>query len=116
MNIYDIAIARALSSGGGGGGSSDFTTAEVTLSDSRINCSIAFCMDFPPEYGLPIPGTVMIIPSGFPSSDIVKVPLYKGGAVAIFTTNNGTISTSGDIMTMGNDMYLITGDCTVSIS
>lgn len=31
MDLYDIAVARKLSSGGGGGGSSDLSTAEVTL-------------------------------------------------------------------------------------
>ena len=32
MDLYDVAVARKLSSGGGGGGgSSDFSTAEVTL-------------------------------------------------------------------------------------
>ena len=119
MNVYDIAIARALSSGGGGGGGSDFTTAKVTVVNSDINCIFAFCYDVPPEYGLPVSG--MIYNVNGPLEDglynvPLDVPLYKGGAIAGFNVRNGSVSVSGNAIELGDDMCIITGDCTVTSS
>ena len=115
MDLYDVAVARKLSSGGGGG-SSDFSTAEVTVTDQRISCTFALYVDLPPEIGLPADGAITVVRSEPVEAGVANVPLYKGGALAIFTTNAGTIITSGDITELGEGTYFITGDCTITIS
>lgn len=118
MNLYDLAIAKKLAGGGGGGGGGDFTTAKVTFGDGRIKAHVAICVDIPQEYGLGVDGVVTILTPGgpLPESMEIAVPLYKGGAIAEFTSSIGTVTTSGNIMAMGGDQYLITGDCSITIS
>lgn len=114
MDLFDIAIARALSSGGGGGGGGDLSTAKVTIGDDRVSFVICTCDDIPPEYGLPVGGVVAVTDNT--GAGVYNVPLYKGGAVGTFNTFSGTLVTSGDITELGEDAYLITGDCTITIS
>ena len=117
MDLFDIAVASKLAGGGGGGGSSsDLTTAKVTFGDVRIKAHVAMCLDIPQEYGLGVDGAVNFLTPGETPPEEITVPLYKGGAFAEFTSSTGTITTSGNIMAMGGNLYLITGDCTITIS
>ena len=115
MDLFDIAVASKLAGGGGGGGgSSDFTTAKVTIGSNGIGSTVCACADIPPEYGLPIGGVVQVT-SGL-TEGVYTIPLYKGGAIAEFSVLSGTLVTSGNITEMDEGIYLITGDCTITIS
>lgn len=104
---------------GGGGGSSDFSTAEVTIVNnysSEFIIEIAVAMS---EEGMNASlGTLTAerIDTGM----VANVILYKGSAGAIITgfplDAPPTITTSGNIQNMEDTAYLITGDCTITIS
>ena len=108
MDLYDIAVARKLSSGGGGGGSSDFSTAEVTITGNNVDTCLPFCIDQGDMTAL-----FVVRQTYFPGT--YEIALWKGAAL-IEIYNNATIETSGDIEDMSGGMYLITGDCTITIS
>ena len=116
MDLYDIAVARKLSSGGGGGGSSDFSTAEVTVinnCEQPVQFMLPMTTDEPPE---------VLTPHWYIDSDttgLFNAVLYKG--TTIFTLY-GDLQFITDISTTGSavidpDMgIIITGDCTITIS
>ena len=109
MDLYDIAIAKKLSSSGGGGGSSDFSTAEVTFN----------CIDNEPEMTLPF---INIQDDGVYSSlnitqntQTVTVPLYKNKlSCNIPTFYMNVTSTSGNITASQMNGYIISGNCTIN--
>ena len=111
-------IAESIS-GGGGGGSSDFSVAEVTLtnvgeSEIRPDIPVAFDENEAGE-GAPAMMTSFRLFGIFPKeSKELKVPLYKGSA--FINMGSATIETTGSIVSMGAGAYLITGDCTISCS
>lgn len=109
MDLYDVAVARKLSSGGGGGGgSSDFSTAEVTV------VGVA-----PTIYGSWLDAqseqTIYKISSMSGVGTVYSLVLYKGVSVINFAAK-GEIVLSGDIESIGNAEYQVTGDCTITIS
>ena len=110
MDLYDVAVARKLSSGGGGGGgSSDFSTAEVTIGNSSANTIqmyLAYCDD---EFGV----SAITNLSRDDEREVI-VPLYKGKADCWFDSEN--VETTGNITDEGDGYYTITGDCTITIS
>ena len=119
VDLFDVVVARKLSGGGGGGGSSDFSTAEVTITDNASTDGVS----------LWIPNVVVaegmsaITPQvatfGMGTTANAVVPLYGNGAVAqldAITAYGATISTSGNITQIDGTIYLITGDCTITIS
>lgn len=111
MDLYDIAVARKLSGGGGGGGSSDFSTAEVTIN------------------GMPpfIADVATLTDDGLRAScfkgigdGTITVVLYKGSTILEgnndtpeFTVPAGETNISYD---SDEDYWIITGDCTITIS
>lgn len=106
LNNIEQGIANA------GGGSSDFSIAEVTVSvgDSpnvALTCAIAdnYESEYYSNYNINIH-----------NDTVVNVILYKGSAVAEITSAIGTITTSGSITELGEGAYVITGDCTITIS
>ena len=105
MDLYDIAVARKLSSGGGGGGSSDFSTAEVTIS-GQTSANLPVCIEAGGMKFL----TAMTNPY---SSGKYTVALWKGQCMCSIPD---VASTSGSIENLTEDVYLITGDCTITIS
>ena len=107
--LHTLAISVPQS---GGGGSSDFSTAEVTI----INTSA--------EYANTLKGSI-VIDSGSEfgttyEMDIAvgqtitaNVIMYKGNSL-VFISDVETLS--GAIQSIGGNRYLITGDCTITIS
>lgn len=96
----------------GGGGSSDFSTAQVTIVDntSGRNLNIPYIVDTPPSAIVSMLGT-----QGGGETIVRNVPLYKGNLGVVFDPAL-TITTSGDIQLFVETTYLITGDCTITIS
>ena len=101
----------------GGGGSSDFSTAEVTIQITTEN----------PDVYIAIPAiatspTDMILNQQYntlnsSTAQILTVPLYKG-TLAVTGNSAGEISVnvSGSVQQVGALDFLITGDCTITIS
>lgn len=120
-DLFDVVVARKLS-GGGGGGSSDFSTAEVTVVNSSLfpiepkRAVLSCCEANQLGEGLP----AMVYPSvptvGNGVTAKITVPLYKGSCAWTSQPFGDTYSytLAGDIDgSMG--MYLITGDCTITV-
>lgn len=106
-----LALADYVS--GGGGGSSDFTTAHVTVTSlhSGVDGSnLDVCVAVENE-GIAASSSM---PFGSGESIEFDAILYKGGAALI--TGLIITATSGAIQQMGGGAYLITGDCTITVS
>ena len=105
-----LALADYVS--GGGGGSSDFTTAHVTATGTNFSISdgIFNVCTYMEEEGISasFPRSV-----GSGHSIEFDVVLYKGAA-ALMTDPNNITATSGAIQQMGEGVYLITGDCSIT--
>ena len=116
MDLYDVAVARKLSSGGGGG-SSDFSTAEVTFSIAKNTVdgmAIPMLLDFGVFESL----TVQIIDYNSRVSETLTLPLYKGHLV-LGGISSGNVLTTGSVEYMSDTTsitFIITGDCTITIS
>lgn len=103
----------------GGGGSSDFSTAEVTvvsnLSETiKFNIPIAFSST-EEEYYI-AHGDVDIEPN---STTLLEAILFKRQC-SMYDVQLGyvehTLNISGNIEDDGDNYYIITGDCTITIS
>ena len=101
----------------GGGGSSDFSTAEVTIQITTEN----------PDVYIAIPAiatspTDMILNQQYntlnsSTAQILTVPLYKGTlAVTGNSASEISVNVSGSVQQVGALDFLITGDCTITIS
>lgn len=103
---------------GGGGGSSDFSIAEVTITNNYgddLTFSWAAVYD---ENELGEGSPAMISPSVYiPMGGTVtfKMPMYKGKA-SIEKNGDATLSVSGGIEQYGDGFYFVTGDGTITIS
>lgn len=145
-DLFDIVVARKLSGGGGGttvealsvtqngtytaptgkayspvtvnvsgGGSSDFSTATVTV----VN-------NYTAGFNWSLPNAVADAEEGYYSSqgdayietgtNTFDAILFKGYGSLHAPTGGRTISISGDIEDDGDHYYIITGDCTITIS
>lgn len=99
----------------GGGGSSDFSTAEVSISVAvpGVQCSVVS------PHIITTPFDMLVAdPKNYSNGDVVTVGLYKGKASisASAVGGMGGITVSGDIESMGEGYYLVTGDCAITIS
>lgn len=96
----------------GGGGSSDFSTAVLSIVDEggyRVNLDVA---TIHPRGGLTMGGYYE-----WTDTDNFPVVLYKGSAMLeLENLDNANISVSGAIENSGGNTYIITGDCTITIS
>ena len=100
---------------GGGGGSSDFSTAELTFVLASGKTAQFTC----PTYQIEGDRGMALGNNGARIGNVnFSVILCKGNAMLELTqyTSDSNISTSGDIEDIGNDTYIITGDCTITIS
>ncbi len=104
MNLYDIAIARKLSSGGGGGGDSDFSTAEVTVMGND-SISLPTCESMMGMEGITI--------SNLGDGASAIVPLWKGH---LYRSTTGGVEVSGNAELIYGSVIDIYGDCTITIS
>lgn len=118
VRIINVNAAdQVFSNAGGGGGSSDFTTATVTVSvpnNFTQNGALALgnIVDDDETYGSAIFGDIVV-------SGNYQAVLYKGKcycAIYAFSAIPPTIEISGDITEFEGMVYLITGDCTITIS
>lgn len=91
----------------GGGGSSDFSTAEVTVVNNSSPLEWVAVVAYP-EYNLLV-GEYDNISSG-----TYIMPLYKGRLI-LSTNGSGNVSVSGNCE-YADDQFIITGDCTITIS
>lgn len=103
----------------GGGGSSDFSTAEVTIVNTYSSDFMIQMAIMKSEEG--IEATLGMLSNWqIDSGMIANVILYKGTAGAMIDgfplDAPPTIATSGNIQNMEGHSYLITGDCTITIS
>lgn len=94
----------------GGGGSSDFSTANVTLTieAGKAQLLLPLITDIPS-------GALSIVSNPPVPTMIVNMPLYKGILNIVPISVTGTVSTSG-ACEYTNDQFIITGDCTITIS
>lgn len=145
-DLFDIVTARKLSGGGGGGttvealsvtqngtytapsgtayspvtvnvsgGSSDFSTATVTVVNG---VSVTFTWGMPiaisdTEEGYYIAQSDAYIDANSTSS--FTAILFKGQCY-LYAPQSNTLTISGNIEDDGDNYYIITGDCTITIS
>ena len=120
-DLFDIAVARKLSSGGGGGGSSDFSTAEVTViansgsgavgltgGISGFSEGFAFIKNGNPKMLVSVFG----VPAG--TSNTAQALLVEG--YAEYELDMGmNVSVTGDCTYDDEEgVFVITGDCTIT--
>ena len=117
---------------GGGGGESDFSVANVTITNnagvSISSLPLANILDAPAEAGLPVTGYISpkiedIIAADNTASYLV--PLYNGallfypyyGAVSTVTTTRLLEATNlqGNVTILDDGILLITGDCSFTL-
>ena len=110
MDLFDIAVARKLSSGGGGGGgSSDFSTAEVTVTvPNEVTLIIPWALD---------EGDVHTLSNIIADvdSETINIVMYKGRADAFVWGEYGSIVVTGDILEIDGE-FIITGNGTITVS
>lgn len=121
MDLFDIAVARKLaggSGGGGGGGDSDFSTAQMTIANSSGAPFIGNGCQFDDEYG----AFAIIYSEG---NDVISLILYKGSSYIVLNNSisKNVVALSGDIEGIDDDFrperyigFIVTGDCTITIS
>jgi hypothetical protein len=99
--------------GGGGGGDSDFSTAQVTFVNNtggNVSVSAPIILD-EEEISALLPTYSFSSPD-----DTTQIGLYKGNAVLLIP-GTYVITYTGDITEIvANIQYLVTGDCTITIS
>lgn len=111
MDLYDVAVARKLSSGGGGGGgSSDFSTAEVILNVADGNTLI-----IPMVYDVEGMRALIVSQTSSELSATIVMPLFKGYLIVDAPDVSGTVSTTGGVA-YDDGQFTITGDGTITIS
>ena len=98
-----------------GGGSSDFSTAEVTVANG-VNATFTWGMPIAisdTEEGYYTAQSDMYI-EGNSTSSFTAI-LFKGQCY-LYAPQGNTLTISGDIEDDGNNYYIITGSCTITIS
>lgn len=119
MATQMISIGYAEEYSEGGGGSSDFSTAEVTITNNsggEVLFYLPVYMNIP-GYGAIIQGFMMTNSEEPTFGGEVVIPtngkLYVGSTLAQFTTSNTTVTGNA---TVEHGQLVITGDCTITIS
>lgn len=120
MDLFDIAVAKKLSGGGGGGGGgdSDFSTATVTIinhSNTPFIMNCAVLLDYEDEEESIHSSNYSTYTDPYDTTT-ESVILYKGKALANPQTVGYPIAVTGGIVDDGMGAYIITGDCTITIS
>lgn len=115
MDLFDIAVARKLSGGGGGGGGgdSDFSTAQVTVTNNQTANLTLHIPNADDLEGTPFsPASLgdIYVESG--QTITTTAILYKGKSM-LSAIPSATVS--GNIETVYGQ-WVISGDCTITIS
>lgn len=99
---------------GGGGGSSDFSTAEVTITDNSSNGGT---LHFP--YTMDEEFASFLMPNLYLNGDgserVLTAVLYKGSCALLLPDDLDVDSMSGDISSLAGAL-LITGDCAITLT
>lgn len=108
-----ISIGYAEEYSEGGGGSSDFSTAEVTLINSGSAMGIGLYLCVVDDVNNSTDTTARLIVG---TSKTFNAILYNGEAYASLYDSTSIDSYDGNIEPAGKNGYVITGDCTITIS
>lgn len=101
----------------GGGGSSDFSTAQVTVVNNSQSDAFNFIMAVTMTNGGISATTGLALGTPVGETEVFNVALYKGNAHIQFESDEHlVITTSGNISDLGGGNYMVTGDCTITIS
>lgn len=97
----------------GGGGSSDFSTAKLTFEGEAL-ATMPLIVTTESGYSV---DAILVSQRPFGNASY-PIALYKGNAIIQVTAfeEGEVITISGGGESLGDDMYLITGDCTITIS
>lgn len=121
MKLSDMLFANAMMGGGGGGGG-DLSTAEVTVVNNTEFIGVSLYGGLIEQDGIAYILDINVSSEEY-ESGTYKVALYKGSEVAVVYYDPATtpsIVISGDISLSteeeGYKRYVITGDCTITIS
>lgn len=102
----------------GGGGSSDFSTAVLTMTNTTENPVIFEVPCY--RDGAEVLLTRAVIfgaLGGEPATETINVVCKSNGATLSIASEGVTATTSGDIQFIqGQNLYIITGDCIITIS
>lgn len=108
MEYFDNLLGEQLLEGGGGG---DFSTANLQIVNQGgypINLTFATVLRNTATFG----GYTEYI-----DSNVLPIILYKGFAgLMVELLSGGNISVSGAIENQEDNFYIVTGDCTITIS
>lgn len=98
------------------GGSSDYSTATVTVAGRSILGTFPLCLDLSGQ-GAPIDYVLSIGEREYSVGEF-QIALWKGNATASFAPKftGQTVSISGDITLVQDNQYIISGDCTITVS
>lgn len=112
---FDPSEVHRIDEGGSdeGGGSSDFSTATLTVNGNftQSDIFIAPLIEKDPN------NEDIAFPQLQSGNSTYTVILYKGRSTLMFMgSQSRTITVSGNIETVGTGVYIITGDCTITIS
>ena len=106
-------IENAVASGGGGGGG-DFSTATLTVSSAyTVDLYVPQLLEAD-TWGEGQPPFIYTYENS--RGGTYEVLLYKGAAYVGINCEYHSVNCSGDITDMGDNYFLITGDCTITIS
>ena len=114
----DVNILGVTGSYEGGGGSSDFSTAEVTITNNSTSPMIVYA-----PIVVDSEGQTCIVPSANADSlPTVNIAIYKGTTLAQFdetithSLEGIRFSTTGNAEVVDVGIVMITGDCTITIT
>ena len=115
LNRNVVASIDDITSSGGESGNSDFTTAQVTITESNATGAVIGAWVVDGVQG--ITGTVPMAQVNLGDSIVNTLVLYKGVGIVLMEISDGVnIDVSGNITQLANRMYSITGDCTITLS
>lgn len=116
MDLYDIAIAKKLSSSSGGGGSSDLSTAKVTFIFSGTKPDIDYPETIYIQPNLDVITYANVITPLGADSVTLDVVCWKNKCEVANITDDSYISSSGSCEYDSDDeLIYVTGDCTITI-
>lgn len=105
-------------SGGGGGGSSDFSTAEVTITNLTNDGAVEFpCIGADYGDGMEAWDTMeIVVAEPDPDGMTYSIPVFKDGTILVISGNPPyTIAVTGDI-TEDSGTVTVNGNGTISVS
>lgn len=117
FTTYEPRIS-ALEAGGGGGEDSDFSTAQVTLIGKNVSHGDVY-LPITQDGGDGMPDTAFFrVNFEGNQQHTYNAIMYKGATVGLIANaaRYSIESIIGNAQDMGNGYFLITGDCTITIS